>query len=69
MVLSFFATVAVYFASIILFPDYIDVDAITNDFLFKIGVIVTISWLPLHIIRCIANRYSPSDYQKVMQSI
>jgi len=69
MVLSFIGTIAVYFASIMLFREYINVQAITKDFFVKICIIVSVSWLPLHIIKFLAKELDPTDYQKVMRTI
>ena len=69
MILSFLATVFVYFASITMLKEYINVEAITKEFLVKISIIVSISWLPLHILKCLVREFDPSDYQKVMRTI
>lgn len=69
MIGSAIGTIIMYFASIILLREYINVDVITADFLVTIVLIVSVSWLPLHIVKCIVNYVDPSDYQKVMQKI
>jgi len=69
MILSFIGTVLVYFASITMLKEYINVQAITKEFLIKISIIVSISWLPLHIFKCLVRELDPSDYQKVMRTI
>jgi hypothetical protein len=62
-------TILLYFTSIIFLREYINVDVITADFLVTIMMIVSVSWLPLHIVKCIMKYVDPSDYQKVMQKI
>lgn len=69
MIASLIGTVVMYFLSIILFRQYIDVEAINGKFLVNILLIVSVSWLPLHIIKMILTCVDPSDYQKVMQRI
>lgn len=69
MIASIIGTILVYFLSIVLFKNYINVEAINGTFLVNIILIVCVSWLPLHIVKSILNCVDPSDYQKVMQRL
>jgi len=69
MIASLIGTVILYFLSIILFRNYISVEAINGKFMVNIILIVSVSWAPLHIIKAVLNCYDPSDYQKVMQRL
>jgi len=69
MIVSLIGTVFIYFLSIILFRNYINVEAINGQFLLNIILIVCVSWLPLHIVKSVLNCVDPSDYQKVMQKL
>jgi len=69
MIASAVGTLVVYFTSIVLLREYINVDYIDTTFLVTILMIVSISWLPLHIIKCVLNAIDPTDYQKIMKRI
>lgn len=67
--LSQIATIIVYFLSIVLFRNYIDMDAINGTFVVNVCAIVCASWLPLHVLKRFFTWYDPSDYQKVMMKL
>jgi phospholipid-translocating ATPase len=69
MIVSAIGTLLLYFASIIFLKSLINVETITASFLGNIILIVSVSWLPLHIVKIIIRCVDPTDYQKVMQKI
>jgi len=69
MILSQVGTFAVYILSLLLFRSYIDVDKISPEFLAKVLLIVSVSWLPLHLMVVLRKYVDPSDYEKVMSSL
>ena len=62
-------TCLVYFIAIVTLREYINVSAITIDFVLKVTALVTISWLPLQLVRSILTRLYPSESEKIMQKI
>jgi phospholipid-translocating ATPase len=53
-------TLLIYWLSLILFRNYLDTSKIDQDFLWKVGLIVAVSWTPIYLARCIRRRISPS---------
>lgn len=68
MILSVLITIFCYVSSILFFRNYFDVSAITMDFLLKVLVITAICWLPLHLLKKIIEKISPSEESKVKNS-
>ena len=48
-----------------MFRNYLDTSKIDEDFLYKVGLIVCVSWLPIFIIRCLRKRLSPTEEDKI----
>lgn len=54
-------TAIVYALSLVLLRNYIDTATIDGSFVWKVCAIVGISWLPIHLTKCIARRIWPSE--------
>ena len=54
-------TLLLYWLSLLLFRNYLDTSKIDSDFLYKVGLIVCASWLPIFLVRCLAKRIAPSE--------
>lgn len=65
MIVAVIGTLTIYILSILLFRSYFDVSAFTMEFMLKVIVIVAICWLPLHLIKKILEKISPSEESKV----
>lgn len=61
MVLSSLTTLVVYIISISLLKEYFDVTYITRDFVIKVVAITLAAWLPIHLIKFIISRISPTE--------
>lgn len=68
MIMSVIFTVVIYIGSIALFRNYFDASYITMKFMFKVLVITTICWLPIHILKKIVEKMDPSEEAKVKKS-
>lgn len=55
------ATILIYWVSLLLFRNYLDTSRIDSDFLYKVGLIVCVSWLPIYIARCLKKKIAPSE--------
>jgi len=58
-------TLLLYWLSLILFRNYLDTSKIDADFLYKVGIIVCASWLPIYVVRCLRKKISPSEEDKI----
>jgi phospholipid-translocating ATPase len=58
-------TVLLYWLSLIFFRNYLDTSRIDSDFLYKVGLIVAVSWTPIYIARCCRRRLAPSEEDKI----
>ncbi len=52
-------------SSILFFRNYFDTSAINEQFLMKVMIITAICWLPIHLIKRIGDRISPSEEDKL----
>jgi phospholipid-translocating ATPase len=56
-----------YTLSILFLQEYFDIDFIFSfEFLWRVGLITAVSWGPVHIIKVIAERISPSEHRKIL---
>lgn len=55
----------VYAASIWVFKDYFNISFMDFDFIWKILLITAIAWAPIHTIKCVAEKFDPSDASKI----
>lgn len=62
-------TFAVYIASIVLFQQYIDVSVMDFTFAKKVALIVLLSWLPMHLVKLLRQKYDPTENEKIMKQI
>ena len=62
-------TLIVYFASIWLLRDIIDVSVINLEFLKNVAIIVLLSWGPLQLLKVIRMRIDPTENEKIMRKI
>ena len=51
--------------SLLLFRNYLDTSKIDADFLYKVGLIVCVSWTPIYIAGCLKRKIAPSEEQKI----
>jgi phospholipid-translocating ATPase len=65
IVFSILLTILIYLSSILFFRNYFDTSAINQQFLIKVLIITVICWLPIHLIKRIVERISPSEEAKV----
>jgi phospholipid-translocating ATPase len=68
MIVSVFMTIIIYASSILFFRQYFDLSSFTMEFMLKVIVITSICWLPIHLLRKIIEKISPSEEQKVKNS-
>lgn len=68
MVVSVIVTIISYFLSILFFRNYFELTTFTMDFLLKVATITAICWLPLHLLKKIIEKISPSEEAKVKNS-
>ncbi|KAL1720186.1 hypothetical protein EV715DRAFT_250515 [Schizophyllum commune] len=67
MVISEVVTLAIYAGSIVFLPEYFDLNFVmTPGFVWKTAVIVSISALPLYIIKLIRSRFAPAASSKLL---
>jgi hypothetical protein len=57
----------VYFTSIMVFKNVIDVSVIDEQFLVNMLKITVASWLPLHLLKKFKTYKYPNDYETIMQ--
>ena len=69
VLISQILTFVVYIASIILFQQYIDVSVMDFAFAKKVALIVVLSWLPMHMVKLIRQKYDPTENEKIMKDI
>jgi hypothetical protein len=65
IIISVLLTLVVYMSSILFFRNYFDTSAINEQFLMKVMIITAICWLPIHLIKRIGDRISPSEEDKL----
>lgn len=58
-------SLAIYASSVFLFRDYFNLGTISREFLLKILAITVVSWLPVHFIKCCAQKLDPSEAARV----
>ena len=58
-------TGVVYFMSVVLLRQYIDIGYINLTFIMKVGAITLITWAPLHLFYSLAELIDPSEHKKV----
>lgn len=49
--------------------DIINLSEITLSFLLNVSLLVTASWLPLHLVKIAFHKYDPSEADKLMEKI
>jgi len=62
-----FLSFMVYAASIWLFKDYFNLEAIDGEFILKILCVTGVAWVPIHVIKCIFGRIDPTDATKIQR--
>jgi phospholipid-translocating ATPase len=68
IMLSALFTIIIYLASILFFRNYFDLSAFTLQFIIKVIIITAICWLPVHLLKRIIEKISPSEESKVKES-
>lgn len=62
-------TLIVYFLSIWLLRDVIDVSAINFEFTKNVAIIVLLSWGPLQLLKVLRMKFDPTENEKIMKRI
>lgn len=57
---SILITIVIYASSLLFLRNYLDTSDIDSKFLWKVGIIVGVSWVPVFIFKFIKNRMWPS---------
>lgn len=65
MIIASIFTFILYVLSITLLRSYFDTSYITLQFIVKVVLISTASWLPLHLAKVIINKMDPSEERKI----
>jgi hypothetical protein len=60
-------TFACYILSISFLRSYFDTSYLSWHFFLKVLAITLLSWLPLHILKCLVNRCDPTEQQKILR--
>ena len=59
-------TAIVYLLSVMTLKNYLDVDFLFSiGFLWRVLVITTVAWIPVHLTKFVVNKIDPADHQKV----
>lgn len=58
-----------YICCIYFMKDIINLSEITLSFLLNVSLLVTASWLPLHLVKIAFHKYDPSEADKLMEKI
>lgn len=62
---SILITLAVYMASLIFLKNYLDTSDIDAQFMWKVGAIVGVSWIPVFLFKVIRRKIWPSEEDKI----
>jgi hypothetical protein len=62
---SILVTLAIYSLSLILFKNYLNTSSIDPEFLWKVGIIVAVSWTPIFIGKTLKKIIAPSEEDKI----
>jgi len=62
MIVASVITLFLYILSIGLLPEYFQTSYITWEFIGKVVAITVTSWLPLHLVKIIANKVDPTEF-------
>ncbi len=65
IILSMLITLLLYMLSLLFLRNYLDTSQITLEFLARIGIIVSISWVPIYLAKCLKSKIFPSEEQKI----
>lgn len=58
-------TVLIYGLSLVLFRNYLDTSRIDADFMYKVGLIVLVSWTPIYVAGCLKRKLAPTEEDKI----
>lgn len=62
---SIVVTLIIYGLSLLLLQNYLNTAEIDIDFMWKVALIVAVSWVPIFVVRCIRRKISPSEEDKI----
>jgi phospholipid-translocating ATPase len=66
MGISLLASAVIYLISVLILREYFDIYFIFSlEFLWRVVVITGSSWAPVHVLKIISDKMSPSDHMKV----
>lgn len=69
MIFAQLLTLFIYVMSIIFLRNYISTAIITSEFVWKVLVIVLISWSPIYIFKKLKKKCDPSEEEKLMMKV
>ena len=67
MVVSSLGTFACYIMSISFLRAYFDTSYLSWEFFLKVLAITLLSWMPLHMIKCLLSRFDPTEQEKILK--
>lgn len=67
MIVSSLLTFLFYILSILFLRSYFDIQYLQWHFFMKVLAITLLSWLPLHMIKCMMMRCDPSEQLKILR--
>lgn len=65
--LSALFSIVLYMSSILFVREYFDLSAFTMEFLIKEIIITGICWLPVHLLKKIIEKVSPSEETRIKE--
>jgi phospholipid-translocating ATPase len=65
MIISSLGTFALYILSILFLRSYFDTSYINIEFVVKVLILTTVSWVPLHLVKIVAEAVDPPEHVKV----
>lgn len=69
MIFAQLLTLFIYVMSIIFLRNYISVSIISADFVWKVLVIVLVSWSPIYVFKKLKKKCDPSEEEKLMMKV
>lgn len=69
MIFAQLFTLFIYVLSIIFFRNYISTSIITTEFVWKVLVIVIVSWSPIYVFKKLKKKCDPSEEEKLMMKV
>jgi len=68
-VISVCCSMSAYLLVIVFMKKDINASAITLKFMYNVVFLTIVSWLPLHLVKLVKNKFAPSEQQKIMKGV